>query len=179
MHHCSSWQDCIHLCIYKAKSVYKLGAKLWIYACVHMITNVPIFLKLWYCYKPLKLCGMVGTHGTRYHLRAISQAIPSKKRLFLPFPVWLFPSKSDTTLIISSLAYQLFGKRCNCWTERRRGRKGDGGGRREWWRWWGGIENAKTSVTSWKIASPLDGTSQATIKRCQDAAIVANQVSIY
>lgn len=47
------------------------------------------------------------TH-TGYHLQAISQAIPSKERLFLPLPS---PPKSDTALIISSLAYQLSGKK--------------------------------------------------------------------
>lgn len=91
------------------------------------------------------------THAhTGYHLQAISQAIPSKERLFLSLPAWLFLSKSDTALIISSLAYQLLGKRCNCSTEGKKaggkeggeeeGGVGKGGA--------GGIEIAKTSVTS-------------------------------
>lgn len=118
-----------------------------------------------------------------YHLQAISQAIPSKRRLFLLLPARLFPSKiwhrshnKQPCISAPWKEMQLLN-----WREEeeeeggRKGReegKGKEGGR-------GGIEIAKTSVTSWKIASPLDGTSQATIKRCQDAAIVANQVSIY
>lgn len=85
---------------------------------------------------------------TGYHLQAISQAIPSKERLFLSLPAWLFLSKSDTALIISSLAYQLLGKRCNCSTEGKAGGKEEGWGGRKRRGRWGGIEIAKTSVTS-------------------------------
>lgn len=90
-----------------------------------MITNFPIFLKAVILLETTEdsrgtLARTRARHArahTGYHLQAISQAIPSKEPLFLPVPVWLFLSKSDTALIISSLAYQLLGKRCNSSTE--------------------------------------------------------------
>lgn len=64
------------------------------------------------------------THG---HPEAISQATPSKQGLFLP-PFAVFLLKNPTPLIISSLAYHLLGKRCNCSTEGKKvGGKGGAG----------------------------------------------------
>lgn len=115
---------CVCVCL-KETCVYQLCVNLWIYVCAHVITNFPIFLKAVILLETTEdsrgtLARTRARHArahTGYHLQAISQAIPSKEPLFLPVPVWLFLSKSDTALIISSLAYQLLGKRCNCSTE--------------------------------------------------------------
>lgn len=83
---------------------------------VILLETTEVAWHAWHTHVHTCILPLAHTH-TRYHLQAISQAIPSKEGLFLPLPAWLFLSKSDTALIISSLAYQLFGKRCNCSAE--------------------------------------------------------------